>query len=465
MNPTYDMPQNYYYGGGSQDSFVTPLAGVMLCIAILLIFCLRRKLVVVPFLIAGVLLPFDVTIVVSGFHFQALRILLLAGWLRILVRRDIPIPRMNLVDSAVLFWTICNLTFFILLTPIMSAVNNRLGFLLTNLGTYFLVRALIRNKDDVVRTIRVLAILIAIIAPLMLIERFTQRNPFMVVGAQAISAVRDGKIRAQGPFAVSIIAGTIGGMLLPLFVGLWWQGKSNRALLGLGVASSIGMVVASSSSTPLMTTAAGVFALALWFFRAHLRSLRWTLILSMTGLQLVMKAPIWFLISHAGGILGGSGYHRAMLIDTFVRHFGDWWLIGTRNNAMWGYDMWDVDNAYVAAGLGGGLLTFIAFIAILVYAYKIVGKSRKLGGLPRNDQRLVWAIGASLFANTVGFFGIFYFDQGILLWYALLAMVSATAAFDAGRKSIVKSKVSGVTAPSIESVGGVVSLHRTQYSS
>ena len=104
-----------------------------------------------------------------------------------------------------------------------------------------------------------------------------------------------------------------------------------------------------------------------------------------------------------------------MLIDTFVRHFSEWWLIGTRNNPNWGFDMWDVDNAFVAAGVGGGLITFIAFIAVLVYAYKRIGKSRRLTGLSRNDEHLVWAIGACLFANTVGFFGIVYFDQSIIV--------------------------------------------------
>jgi hypothetical protein len=466
MNPTYDMPQNYYYGGGAQDTFVTPLAAVILCLAIVLIFRLRRKLAIVPFLVAGVLLPFDVTIVVSGFHFQALRLLLLAAWLRIVLRRDIPMPRLNPLDKAVLFWTICNAIFFIILDPIMGAVNNRIGFLLTNLGTYFLVRALIRDKDDVVRAIRVFAILIAIIAPFMLIERFTQHNAFSIVGAQAISAVREGSIRAQGPFGHSIIAGTIGGMLLPLFVGLWWQNKRQRMLLGLGVASSLGMVMASSSSTPLMTVAAGVFALLLWSFRSRLRILRWTLLLSVATLQLAMKAPIWFLIARAGGIFGGSGFHRAMLIDTFVSHFGEWWLIGTRNNVSWGYDMWDVDNAYVSSGLNGGLITFVAFIAILVYAYKRVGKSIRLTGLSRNDQRLVWAIGASLFANTAGFLGIFYFDQGILIWYALLAMVSATAVFDGSGKSLVKPKASGLSTPNTEKFAtGAVSIHGRQYTS
>jgi hypothetical protein len=152
-------------------------------------------------------------------------------------------------------------------------------------------------------------------------------------------------------------------------------------------------------------------------------------VIAIIGLQLIMKAPVWFLISRAGGTLGGSGYHRAMLIDSFVRHFGEWWLVGTQNNASWGFDMWDVDNAYVAAGIGGGLITFVMFLAVLVYAFKTIGKSKKLARKSRQSERLVWAIGASLFANAIGFFGIVYFDQSVLAWYCVLAMVSATATF------------------------------------
>jgi len=183
-----------------------------------------------------------------------------------------------------------------------------------------------------------------------------------------------------------------------------------------------------------MTFGAGVLALLLWPMRQHLRIFRWVAVLAIISLHLIMKAPVWFLISRAGGSLGGSGYHRAMLIDNFIKHFGEWWLFGTQNNAVWGYDMWDVDNAYVAAGIGGGLITFILFLAVLVYAFRGIGKSRGLDQKSRKNERLVWAIGASLFANAVGFFGIVYFDQSVLAWYCVLAMVAATATFLADNK-------------------------------
>lgn len=53
----------------------------------------------------------------------------------------------------------------------------------------------------------------------------------------------------------------------------------------------------------------------------------------------------------------------------------------------------------------------------------------------RRHERLIWALGACLFANTVAFFGIIYFSsQSAIAWYALLVMISAATAsvLDAG---------------------------------
>jgi len=428
MNTRYDMPENYYFGGGG-DTFITPLSLAGLLLAIFLVLWLPRRYVLVPVLAAGILLPFGITIVVAGLHFQALRLLLAAAWLRFAARRDLKFPRLNSVDKLFLLWAFSNAITFSILWGTLGALTNRLGFLWSTLGSYFLLRLLIRDKADMVLSIKVLAVLMVVIGSAMGFEHITRHNLFSILGAPPLANVRDGAIRATGPFAHAIIAGTIGAMLMPIFVGLWWQEKRNRLLMGLGIVAATMMAIASASSTPIMAYGAGVLALLLWPMRQHLRIFRWVALIAIISLHLLMKAPVWFLISRAGGGLGGSGYHRAMLIDNFVRHFGQWWLVGTQNNAGWGFDMWDVDNAYAAAGIGGGLITFVMFLAVLVYAFKRIGKSRRLAQKSRQSERLVWAIGASLFANAVGFFGIVYFDQSVLAWYCVLAMVSATATF------------------------------------
>jgi hypothetical protein len=420
---SYDMPDNYYFGGGG-DTFITPLALAILICSVLLICVLPRKYVIVPLLMAGLFLPTPVTLLFAGFHFNASRLLLMAGWVRTLFRGEVNLKRMNSLDKALLAWALSGAFMFCVLWG-SAAASNRLGFLYTNLGTYFLMRVLIRDKADILRVTTTFAITLILLTPSLIQERVTGYNPLSLLGAPAESTVRYGGVRAQGPFLHPIICGVLGSMLMPAFLSLWWQGRSNRRIAVIGVSASTIMMITSASSTPLMTFGAGLLGFLLWPVRRNLGQLRRGFVVVLVILHLLMTAPVWFLIAHVGAQTGGSGYHRAMLIDNFIRHFSQWWLFGTRNNADWGFDMWDVDNAFVNNGLQGGLLTFVLFIAIFVYGFKLVGKARIQTEKSIKDGRLIWGIGCALFANSFAFFGIFYFDQSILAWYCLLAMVSA----------------------------------------
>ena len=53
------------------------------------------------------------------------------------------------------------------------------------------------------------------------------------------------------------------------------------------------------------------------------------------------------------------------------------------------------------------------------------GKARLALKGDLQKQFFTWALGASMFANVVAYFGISYFDQTIVAWYALLAMICA----------------------------------------
>lgn len=460
---TYDLPKNYYFGAG-QATFATPMAVAVLVAAIILIVLLPRRYAVVPLLLAGIFLPLTNNVVVTGFHFFFDRILLVAGWIRILIRKERNWGGMNSLDRAVLLGALAESVAFCILWAESGAVVNRVGFLFSVLGTYFLLRALIRDKQDVIRVIKVLAIVVIICAPLMLREYATQQNGFYLLGAGKLGHIRYGRVRATGPFAHSIIAGTFGAVVVPLFVGLWWSGTGNKRLAAAGILSSMVMMFTSASTTPVMALSAGVLALSTWPLHKKMRTIRWAVVLALIALELVMKSPVWFLIARLGRMLGGSGYHRAMLIDNFVRHFSDWWLIGTRNNAYWGWDMWDVDNAFVAAGFTGGLLGFILFLAVFFYGFRMIGAGVRVAqdkGV-RNDGLLMWAIGAALFANAIAFFGIVYFDQSRLAWYALLAMIAVLPSLAPAQQLIVEE--SALLMPP-SAPGGAVWLFNFRYNS
>ncbi len=215
-------------------------------------------------------------------HLLAFRLLLLVGWMRVV--RDVQREggfypkRLLTLDKVFLFWAFSNAVMFCLLWGQFAAVVNRLGFLYTTLGSYFLVRHFIRDKEDVIRTIKTLAILAMVMAPLMLSEHINGHNLFSWWAGRSWANVRDGKIRSQGPFSHSIIAGTIGAMMIPLFVGLWQYRKRDRVIAGLGVAAGLVMAGTSASSTPVLTIATVVLGFGLWAFRKNLRMIRWGLV-------------------------------------------------------------------------------------------------------------------------------------------------------------------------------------------
>jgi hypothetical protein len=306
--------------------------------------------------------------------------------------------------------------------------------LYTVFGVYFLLRFLIRSEEDVITGIKSLAWIAAVVAIIMAYEVTTGHNPYALLGGAkaakyASLVARDDRFRAQGPFAHSITAGTFGAVLLPLFVALWWKATKYRKIAVLGLISATVITLACNSSTPVLAYAAGILALCFWPLRGQMRIIRWGIVITLIVLQIALKNPVWHLIARIDIAGGSSSWHRFALIDQCIRHFGDWWLIGVKDTSIWGWDMWDTANQYVSTCDNSGLLPFLLFVSILVYGFKFIGRARRIASNNRDKKSALfrWAIGAALFANAVAFLGISYFDQTMVAWYALLAMISAVA--------------------------------------
>jgi hypothetical protein len=170
-----------------------------------------------------------------------------------------------------------------------------------------------------------------------------------------------------------------------------------------------------------------------------MRTLRWGLVLTVLGLALVMKAPVWFIIARID-FIGGHGWDRAALIDAAIRHFSDWWLLGTKTNASWGEDTWDACNQFVYEATSGGFATFVVFVAILSRAFGMIGKARKRVERRHWEEWFFWCLGAALFAHVMGFWGVDYFDTIRDWWYIFLAIIPAATV--AARVSVAKEQKS-----------------------
>lgn len=427
-------PQNFRFGGGVSETVLNPwVLGLIVIAGILLCVWPRRK-ATATFLAASLLIPMDQVLVIGPAHFPMLRILILFGIFRMAKEKLTSKLRVfsggvNAIDIAVILLTVVTALNGILLFQESGAVIYQSGTAYTVFGVYFLLRSLIRDERDIVTAIQTLAWIALPIAMIMAYERGTGHNPYALLGganAQAFANLmqRDGKLRATGCFSHPILAGTFGAVLVPLFVTLWWKSKKYHKLAVIGIISSTVMVVACNSSTPVLAYAAGVLALCLWPARRSMRALRWGIVVTLVVLHLVMKAPVWHLIARIDISGGSSSWHRFMLVDQCIRHFGDWWLIGVKDTSVWGFDMWDTANQYVSTCDSSGLLAFLLFLATLVYGFKYLGRARRAA--TKHKAFLFWGLGSALFANVVAFFGITYFDQTMVAWYCLLAFISAS---------------------------------------
>lgn len=426
------MPNSPAFGGGARETILHPIVLIAMLLAILFVFVLPRKYVILPVLLTTFLIPIGQQLFALGVHWPVCRIITLCVLLRI-AAREYPSEKpffaggYNRIDSAFLGCVLCEAIAVVLLFMQTMALINQIGFLIDFLGAYFMLRVLIRDEGDIYRTLKCLGLIAVILAIVMVREQRTGQDVFGILGGVPLaSEVRDSKIRSRGVFQHPLTAGAFGATLLPLFFLLWKNGKS-KFIAAAGVVSSTIMTLCANSSTPLLAYSAGLFALCLWPVRKRMRTIRWALVILIISLHLVMKAPVWFLIARIDLTGSSSGYHRAELVDQFITHFRDWWLVGTKDTINWGEDIWDAQNEYVSVGETGGLLAFIFFIAMISRVCARIGNARRVCE-DKSREWYVWLLGAALFSNLVAFFGVNYFDQSKVGWFVLLAVISAATA-------------------------------------
>jgi hypothetical protein len=391
-----------------------------------LLLVLPRRIALLPIAFITCYMTFGQTLVVGGLHFTMLRVVVLFGCARLVLRsewRDLKWLRM---DTFVVLWVISGVTIYTLLWQSLDAFTNRLGFAYDAVGLYFIFRFLVRDMDDIRSATRLFAITLFPLALCMAVEKSSGIDPFYALGGvPQYTVIRDGVLRCQGPFSHPILAGTFGAVWVPLFVALWWQGPGNRLVAVIGIFSSTAITLLSGSSGPVATYVVGLVGLCIWSLRDHMRALRWGFLALLLIMQVVMKAPLWFVFAKIDIFSGSTGWHRANVIDRTVANFFDWWLLGTKDVGKWGIWAGDITNQYILEGVRGGLIAVIFFVWIIVLAFSGLGVAMKSPDLDsRPDHRMLWALGSALFAHVTGFFSISYFDQNVVNWYLLLAMIA-----------------------------------------
>jgi len=410
-------------------------AGLLLtlCLGVLLV-VLPRRYALVPLLLAGCYMTLGQSLIIGGLHFHVTRVLIAFGLVRWLVRRETGAATFKAIDGIFIAGVLTSSFLYILFSGEIELLNERLGGAYNAIGIYAIVRGVVRDFDDILHTVKILAILMIPLAVLFAVEYTTGMNPFSVFGGvPEYTQIREGKLRCQGPFGHPILAGTFGATAVPLFVGLWGYDKRHRWIVAGALLGATFLVVASSSSGPMLAYLGELIGLACWRIRSHMRSVRWGIAISLVVLHVIMKAPVWFLISRVSDLIGGSGWYRSALIDAFINHVDEWWLIGTSYTVHWmptgvtvNSKMADIVNEYVQQGVKGGLLALVLLVWLITECFKTTGLAvRNTARFSEPNRFLIWSLGCGVLGHVVSFFSVAYFDQVSMFWFLDIGLIAA----------------------------------------
>lgn len=175
---------------------------IFLLLNALALLALPRRWAPLPLLVGACYMTLDQGFAVGPFHFTIIRVLALAGFIRVLIRQERPAGGLLRLDGILLIWAVWALASSLFHKDIQAAFIFRLGLVYNVLGIYFLIRCFCQTRADVVHLIQMIAILLMPVALEMVGELLTGHNLFGVLGGGAEGVVvRADRIRARGPFA------------------------------------------------------------------------------------------------------------------------------------------------------------------------------------------------------------------------------------------------------------------------
>jgi len=391
-----------------------------------------RKKVYIPLLLSACFLAVEDGIDIAGMYFPGYRLVLIAALIRILVRREITFKDHTGILRIIVIWAIYSLFAYTVLYGSFSAFIMQGRKALDAIGLFLIFHSTVKDIDDVHDILAFYTLLVIPIALAMLYESRTGVSVFSILGdAPKLSSFRGEDVRAQGPFRHAILAGAFGATSMSIIVSCFWNPKIPKWRVVGGLMAATAITITSHSSGGLIVYVVCLAGLSIWKYRTNMRLFRWMVVAILGFLIVIMNAPIWFIFARLSGIFGGTGWHRAELLNgAFGRYFSEWWLIGTTYTRHWmpygvpsSPSHSDITNQFLAVGVDGGFLSMLLFIWIIVLSFKRVGYALAKAG-DSLETRTIWALGVSLAGHTAAFMSVPYFDQIVVHWYLLLAMIN-----------------------------------------
>jgi len=415
-------------------------ATVLAGIAMLLV---PLRYAVIPILLMACFVAPAQRLVILTLDLDLMRIMIIVGWLRLVIRRELSSIRLNALDVAIVIWTLISTVIWVARTPTSTAAIYQFGRAYDILAGYALFRLLIRDWSCVTVISRGIACMSVPVACAFIHEHETARNIFHIFGGvPETTSIRAGRPRCQGAFAHPILAGCFWAILTPLIASLWLQRSRFRYLAPVGVVCASTITVLSASSTPIVVFLVVIVAWLFYPLRMLLPVLRLIALLAIVALQLIMVQPIWHLVARVSFVNGSTAWYRFKLIDEFITRIDEWWIAGTDRYAQWwDWGMNDVTNQYVLEGVNGGAASLLAFLIVIIIAFHCASRIRQHTGHDHARAIIGWSAGVMLLGHCLAFIGTSYFGQMHILLSLTLGMIGSFAS--SARSHILRVESAG----------------------
>lgn len=303
--------------------------------------------------------------------------------------------------------------------PIFTA-----GMILQLFGTYFAFRLLLRDKDHLHHAIKGILFGVVTITACMFGEVLLKKNLiYELFGFQKTVGIRDGKLRAQGPFLHPILAGTAIAMAIPLFHTLK---EKNRYLYIIGLICSILAVGLSASSGPMLALLLCLIAVYLFKHTHFLKPIKWAFVAIYLLLEVAYTGPAYFQITRLDFTGSSTGWYRARLLQSSMEHLNEWWLHGTGYTRHWmptGLSQYahhsDITNYFLHFGVLGGLGSTLIVVALVVLSVRDLTKNQTEEAQPK------WGLASMIIVFSIIAFSVSFFDQSSFLFWLPIAAASS----------------------------------------
>jgi hypothetical protein len=403
----------------------------LLIICAISLFIIDRKKAPIPFLAGCCFLTVAQGINIVGINLPAVRILLCVGFIRVLIRNEKISGGRNAIDNIIIMWSIWTLfaSFFHEWSP-GSGPKYVIGVIANTAGFYYLIRTFTQKAEDLKEVFRILCLLLFPIAVTMTLEHLIRHNVFSAFGGvPAYPQIRDGQLRAQGPFNHPILAGTVGATCLPYAISIYHKYKKS-SMIGIGACLTI--VIASTSSGPIMSLAFALGGLLLWKQRRQVFRIPLYFTIAYIFLSIFMSRAPYYIIARIDLTGSSTGFHRSLLIDQTIRHLNEWWLFGTDYTRHWMPNQGaisdqhtDITNQFIVYAVMGGLPCILLAVAAIWKTAIFATRQALSTNNNKEMQFLYWCITCSIFAHVGTGMSVSYFGQSaFFFWLPVAASAS-----------------------------------------